>query len=155
MVREELNLTYLITQLERGLRRPFVAAVEEHGLSAAQYTALTVLARLPGITSSELARRSFVRAQTMAETVTALIDGGLARRASDPDHGKQILLYITEAGVDVVRSMRDDVQAIEDRLTSAMTEGQAAQLEALLRIARHGLRTTEAERPRRPRAGQV
>lgn len=140
-MREDLNLTYLIKQIELGLRRPFIAAVEAYGLSASQFTALTVLARLPGITSSELARRSFVRAQTMAQTISGLLDAELVRREEDPEHGRRILLYITPAGEERLDSMRDDVQAIEDRLTSAMTDSQAADLELLLRLARRGLRS--------------
>ncbi|MGW9345911.1 MarR family winged helix-turn-helix transcriptional regulator [Streptomyces albidoflavus] len=140
-MRENLNLTYLIKQLELGLRRPFMAAVEAHGLSGAQYTALTVLARLPGITSSELARRSFVRAQTMAETMSALLDAGYVTRREDPTHRRRILLEITPIGLEALDRMRDDVQSIEDRLTSAMTEEQAVQLESLLRLARRGLRS--------------
>ena len=137
---ENLNLIYLIKQLELGLRRPFVATVEAHGLSLAQYTALTVLERLPGITSSELARRSFVRAQTMAQTLAPLIEAGMVRREVDPEHARQILLFITREGGERVRTMRSDVSAIEEQLTSAMDDAQPAQLEALLRLARRGLR---------------
>lgn len=140
---ENLNLIYLIKQLELGLRRPFMAAVEAHGLSGAQYTALTVLDRLPGLTSSELARRSFVRAQTMAQTLAPLVEAGLVRRETNPDHARQILLFITREGGERVRAMRGDVHALEERLISDMGDGQAVQLEELLRLARHGLRATE------------
>lgn len=146
-VSENLNLIYLIKQLESGLRRPFMATITAHGMSGAQYTALTVLDRLPGLTSSELARRSFVRAQTMAETLAPLIEAGLVRREVDPEHARQILLFITEEGRERVRAMRVDVQELEDRLTSAMDDAQAAQLETLLRLARHGLRSAEGRPP--------
>ncbi|GAB3633196.1 MarR family winged helix-turn-helix transcriptional regulator [Microbacterium sp. AGC85] len=145
---ENLNLIYVIKQLESGLRRPFMATVKSHGMSAAQYTALAVLDRLPGITSSELARRSLVRAQSMAQTLAPLIEAGLVRRETDPEHARQILLFITRDGRERMREVRVDVQAIEDRLTSAMSEDQAAQLEKLLRLARHGLGSGEDQRPR-------
>ena len=77
------TLIYLIKQLELGLRPVLEDAVSREGLSAAQYTALTVLRRRPGLTSSELARRSFVRAQTMAETIAFLMKRDLISRG-DP-----------------------------------------------------------------------
>lgn len=41
------------------------------GLTALQYTALTVLERHPDLTSAQLARNSFVTAQAMADMVLA------------------------------------------------------------------------------------
>jgi DNA-binding MarR family transcriptional regulator len=52
-------------------------------LTAHQYTALRVLERHPGITSAELARNLFVRAQTMAEMVTYVLGRGLISRERD------------------------------------------------------------------------
>lgn len=143
---ENLNLIYVIKQLELGVRRPFMDTVKSHGMSAAQYTALAILDRLPGITSSELARRSFVRAQTMAQTLSPLIEEGMVRRETDPEHARQILLFITREGRERIRAVRADVQVIEDRLTSAMTDVQSVQLEALLRLARRGLESAEDQR---------
>lgn len=134
------GLIYLVKQVELGVRRPFLERVEEHGLNYAQYTALTVLHRLPGITSSELARRSFVRAQTMAEVVAALVEMGFARREADPSHGRQILLYITPAGEEKILDVAPHVRDVEDRMLSGMTPEQVEQFAALLRLARNALR---------------
>ena len=144
---ENLNVIYVIKQLESGLRRPFMDTVNSHGMSAAQYTALSVLDRLPGITSSELARRSLVRAQSMAQTLAPLIEEGMVRRETDPEHARQILLFITRDGRERMRAVRADVQVIEDRLTSEMSDDQAAQFESLLRLARRGLGSAEGQRP--------
>ena len=62
------NFTYVIKQVEMALRPHFLAVCKQANLTPAQYTALSVLERRPGLTSSELARRSLVRAQTMAAT---------------------------------------------------------------------------------------
>jgi DNA-binding MarR family transcriptional regulator len=136
------GLIYLIKQLELGVRRPFLAAVSAHGMNFAQYTALTVLMRLPGLTSSELARRSFVRAQTMAETVAALVEGGLVRRQPDPDHGRQILLYITDAGSDRIGETVEDVRAVEDAMLRDLTDDEIALFSSYLRSSRNALRSS-------------
>ncbi|WP_448808529.1 MarR family winged helix-turn-helix transcriptional regulator [Agromyces bauzanensis] len=135
------GLIYLIKQVELGVRRPFMDVVNVHGMNFAQYTALTVLLRLPGLTSSELARRSFVRAQTMAETITVLIEGGLVRRERDPDHGRQMLLYITDAGIARIGAMADDVRAVEDDMLRDLSDEDVDRFRSYLRSCRNALRS--------------
>lgn len=130
---------YLFKQLEMGSRRPFFDVVTSHGLNWGQYTVLTVLRRLPGLTSSELARRSFVRPQSMAETLQPLIDEGLARRDRNPEHGRQILLSITPAGIAKIEAMAEEVRAIEDEMLADFDEDEVVVFARLLRRARAGL----------------
>ena len=130
------NLIYLVKQVELGLRRHFEAIVARHGMTPAGYTALTVLQSRPGTTSSELARRSFVRAQTMAETVTALTDAGLVRREADPAHRRQLRLFITDAGDAAVAQVRPDMRALEERLVLHLTAAQRSALAGALRSMR-------------------
>jgi len=132
-------LIYLVKQVEMGFRRPFEELVAGHGISTAGYTALTVLQSHPGITSSDLARRSFVRAQTMAETVAALGDEGLVRRESDPTHGRQILLFITQQGVDRVASLARDVIRLEAQMLDRMEADEPVELVRMLRTVRDAL----------------
>ena len=51
------GFAYVIKQLELALRRRLMDACRESGLTSAQYTALSVLVRRPGLTSSELAEK--------------------------------------------------------------------------------------------------
>jgi DNA-binding MarR family transcriptional regulator len=132
-------LIYLIKQVEMGMRRPFEELIVEHGISTAGYTALTVLQNRPGITSSELARRSFVRAQTMAETVTALGEAGLVRREKDPAHGRQILLFITDQGTERVASLAEDVVQLETHMLARLQADEPAELIRVLREVRDAL----------------
>jgi hypothetical protein len=57
----EITLLYLIKQLELAVRSHLDETVRDAGLTALQYTALTVLERHPELTSAQLARNSFVR----------------------------------------------------------------------------------------------
>ena len=76
----DVTLLYLIKQVELAVRQRLDDVVATADLTTLQYTALTVLERHPGITSAELARNSFVRAQTMAEMITYLLGRGLVAR---------------------------------------------------------------------------
>lgn len=50
------------------------------------------------VTVSELAQAEHVRRQSMAETVAALRDGGLAEAAKAPDDARKTLISATRAG---------------------------------------------------------
>lgn len=134
-------LIYLVKQVELGLRRPFEELLASQGISIAGYTALTVLHNRPGITSSELARRSFVRAQTMAETVTGLTEAGLVRREKDPAHGRQILLFLTPAGIDRVAAISPAVARLEAAMVRALDDVEQTELVRSLRACRDALAT--------------
>ncbi|GAA4763193.1 MarR family winged helix-turn-helix transcriptional regulator [Citricoccus nitrophenolicus] len=131
---------YTIKQLEQGLRAPLEQATQlGAGLSTAQYTALSVLDRWPGITSSELARRSFVRAQSMAETMTPLIEIGHVRRERDPENARRFPLYLTAKGRKVLESARGPVAELESRLLAAIPPSERGQFAAFLRSCRSAL----------------
>ena len=132
-------LVYLVKQVEAGMRRPFEKLFGEHGISLGGFTAINVLQNRPGITSSELARRSFVRAQTMAETVTGLVHAGLVRREKDPAHGRQILLFLTDAGGERIAALRPDVRALQERMTAGLDAAEEDDLVRALRTCRDAL----------------
>jgi DNA-binding MarR family transcriptional regulator len=132
-------LIYLVKQVELALRRPFEELLAEHGISIAGYTALTVLQTRPGITSSELARRSLVRAQTMAETITGLTEAGLVRREKDPAHGRQILLFLTPVGLARVADLSSPVSHLESLIVAGLAKSEQAELIRALRVCRDAL----------------
>lgn len=138
-------LIYLVKQIELGFRRPFEELLAAHDISTAGYTALTVLLSRPGITSSELARRSFVRAQTMAETVAALTDAGLVRREKDPGHGRQILLFLTDAGTARVAALAPAVSQLETRVLGGLSAVAQPELIRSLRAVRDELTALSRE----------
>ena len=115
-----VTLLYLIKQVELAIRQQLDEISSTQDLTALQYTALTVLERHPGMTSAELARNSFVRAQTMAEMVTYLLDRRLLSRKRDPDNRRQYLLSLTRKGQTVVDRLRHRVAAIEEEMVEAL-----------------------------------
>jgi len=136
---EGTNFTYVIKQLELALRPYFEEVCAQAGMTIAQFTALTVLERRPGITSSELARRSFVRAQTMAQTMDPLLDAGLVRRERDPDHARRLLLFLTDEGAAAVARTAPRLAELERLLTTGFAEEETAALADYLRRARRTL----------------
>ena len=76
-------LLYLVKQVELAVRARLDELLRPDGLTALQYTALTVLERHPDMSVAQLARNSFVTAQSMADMVAALEDRGLVGRHRD------------------------------------------------------------------------
>lgn len=132
-------LIYALKQLEATLRPKLTQICVDHGLSVAQYTVLTVLNGRPGLTSSELARRSFVTAQTMAGTVEPLLQRGLVTREPDPSHARRMRLSLTDKGRFLVSEVAPAVTALEDQLVHSLDETERVTLSELLRRCRHDL----------------
>lgn len=137
--RRDVSLLYLIKQVELATRQAIEEVVEPAALTALQYTALTVLQRHPGITSAQLARNSFVRAQTMAEMVSFLLDRGLIDRVRDKSNRRQYLLSLSHHGTAVVESLQGPVGAVEERMLTGFDPEEVELLRAMLLRCRRSL----------------
>lgn len=137
------SYVYIIKELEVLLRPRFIEACADQSVTWTQYTALTVLQRHPGITSSELARRSFVRAQSMAETMEPLITAGLVRREQDESHARRKLLFLTPAGAETIAQVQPAVQRLEDELVGGLSPVEREQFADYLRRCWHALATAD------------
>jgi DNA-binding MarR family transcriptional regulator len=135
----DVTLLYLIKQVELAVRQALDDVVAAADLTTLQYTALTVLERHPGITSAELARNSFVRAQSMAEMVTYLLGRGLVTRERDERNRKQYLLSLSTDGQRILDELYDSVADIESNMLDGFDAGQIEILRTYLVRCRHAL----------------
>ena len=135
----DVTLLYLIKQVELAVRQALDDVVATAELTTLQYTALTVLERHPGITSAELARNSFVRAQSMAEMVSYLLERGLVTRERDERNRKQYLLSLTPDGQRVLDGLYEAVADIESTMLEGFDAGQTEILRTYLVRCRHSL----------------
>lgn len=135
------TLLYLVKQLELSVRARLDELMRPVGLTALQYTALTVLERHGDISSAQLARNSFVTAQTMADMVLILEDRGLIERHRDPSDKRRLLIALTPAGRAILADRRPHVAAIEKRMTGALSTSDAALLRRFLVDCRSSLET--------------
>ncbi|MDX6234185.1 MAG: hypothetical protein QOH68_3282 [Nocardioidaceae bacterium] len=135
------TLLYLVKQLELSVRARLEDLMRPVGLTALQYTALTVLERHGDISSAQLARNSFVTAQTMADMVVILEDRGLIERHRDAADKRRLLIALTPAGRAVLEDRRPHVAAIEKRMTGALSTSDAALLRRFLVDCRTSLET--------------
>lgn len=138
-----VSLLYLVKQLELAVRVEIERVTTIAGLTAIQYTALTALERHPGITAAQLARNSFVRAQSMAEMVSGMVQRGLITRERDQRDGRHYLLSLTPAGAALVESLRAPVRNVERLMIADLTAAESDALRRHLQSCRRALTASD------------
>ena len=133
------TLLYVVKQVELAVRARLDEILRPVGLTVLQYTALTVLERHPDLTSAQLARNSFVTAQTMADMVVILRERGLIDRHRDPADRRRLVLALTAQGRKLLKAYRGKVANLEAEMVAPLTAHQAAQLRASLSACREAL----------------
>ena len=122
------SLLYAVKRVELGVRWHLDELLKPSGITAAQYTALTVLEQHDGLPAAQLARRSFVTAQSTADLVRALEQRGLVTRKRNLENRRELSIRLTDAGRKLLAEYAEDVQALERRMVGAFTERQVDQL---------------------------
>jgi DNA-binding MarR family transcriptional regulator len=120
---EVATLRYGVQRLARRIRKQ-----SGGDLTAAQMSALSIVAKRGPLRLGELARREQIGASTMTRLAAGLEELGFVARTSDPADGRGHLLTATERGLDVMReaSRRQDTYLAHQ--LDALTEEHRAVL---------------------------
>ncbi|GAA2492591.1 MarR family winged helix-turn-helix transcriptional regulator [Streptomyces longisporus] len=133
------SLLYMVKQVELVVRSHLDELVKPSGITALQYTALTVLERHDGLSAAQLARDSFVTAQSIADLVRSLESRGLVRRERNPRNRRELLILLTDAGRELLEQVAAPVRELEERMVRDLTAHQTEQLRQALSKAWHAL----------------
>ncbi|MFD4256924.1 MarR family winged helix-turn-helix transcriptional regulator [Streptomyces sp. NPDC058534] len=114
------SLLYLVKRTELAVRARLEELLKPVGITALQYTALTVLERHDGISAAQLARDSFVTAQSMADMVRALESRGLIRREPNPANRRERLILLADAGRRLLAEYAEPAAALEERMLAGL-----------------------------------
>ena len=120
---QPIRLAYLIGRLDRMIRRALEEALAEVDLTLAQFTAMSVLARRPGLSNAQLARRSLVSPQAMNQALSGLVQRGLIHRPSKPE-GRALAIELTRAGQEVLDQLAPRIDEAESRLLAGLRPNQ-------------------------------
>lgn len=133
------TLLYVVKQLELVSRAQLDELLRPAGVTTLQYTALTVLARRPHMTSADLARLSFVRAQSTADLVSALAKRELISRSPDPANRRRLLISLTDAGRELLATYDPLVAQLEEQMLADFSASERDDFRELLGRARRSL----------------
>jgi DNA-binding MarR family transcriptional regulator len=114
------SLLYMVKQLELGVRARLDDILKDAGITALQYTALTVLDHHDGLSPAQLARDSFVTPQSTADLVANLERRNLVRRDRNPDNRRELVVTLTASGRRLLVRYAEVVAALEEDMTSGL-----------------------------------
>jgi DNA-binding MarR family transcriptional regulator len=124
----EPMMLYLVKQVELAVRSHLDDLFRPIGLTALQYTALTVLERHPDLSSAQLARDSFVTAQSMADMITTLEGRSLIERHRDRADRRRLVVALTASGRELLDRYRGQVNALEAQMLAGLTKAETSSL---------------------------
>lgn len=122
------RLSVLSNRLSQDIARLYQA---RHGISVTQWRVLAVLARHPGISARELARRTAMDKVAISRAVAALVQSGHVVRGTDGHDHRRSVLRLSARGRSVHRAVAPRALAYEARLLDGMG---AAERESLFRL---------------------
>ncbi len=117
---DPVNAAFLLIGLGRALREEADAGLRELGLSLRHLSALGHLARQPGLSYSELARRARVTVQSMQATLNQLEDLGTIERRTMPGRGRTAQLHLTDPGRQLLARATNVLQVADRRLAAQL-----------------------------------
>lgn len=138
--RSKLRLTYVIASLDRLLRRRMSDALAPLGLTLAQFTALSVLDARGKLSNAQLAQRSFITPQSANEVVNLMAAKQWIAREPDPNHGRIVLLTLTEEGRKVLAQCEIVAREIDQKMREGVGRDEAAAVQRHLEMFVRNLR---------------
>jgi DNA-binding MarR family transcriptional regulator len=109
-------ITYVVGRLDRVIRSRLGEALAPHGLTVAQFTTLSILARRPGLSNAQLARRALILPQSMIQVISALESRGLIVRT--PAGGRTLQTELTTRGRALLARTEQATRALEAEMLS-------------------------------------
>jgi DNA-binding MarR family transcriptional regulator len=110
------SLLYMVKQLELAVRARLDYILKDAGITALQYTALTVLDHHDGLSPAQLARDSFVTPQSTAD----LERRNLVRRDRNPANRREFVVTLTASGRTLLVRYAKAVAAPEEDMMSGL-----------------------------------
>lgn len=119
---------YLLKQAQSRLHARMEEALRPLQLTVSHYSCLFHLRQEPGISASELARRTFVTRQSMNVMLQQLVDRELVTRPAQADTGRALPTALTAHGERVLIEAQALVDDVERRMLSGLTPAATAEL---------------------------
>lgn len=134
------TLGVLVKETQSILNQRMDEVLRPLGLTVPQYACITALRDTPGISGSELARRTFVSRQSVNVLLKGLEEREMIVRADTFGPRGKRAIDVTPKASALLDQARPAVTAVVDRMTGTLTSAELDQLTGLLRACRDGLR---------------
>jgi DNA-binding MarR family transcriptional regulator len=122
----------MINQVARNARTALSRHLLDLGLYAGQDGVMLALDAKDGQTPGAIAVSLGVKAPTVTKTIGRLAAQGFLRREGSPDDGRMMLVFLTDAGRDQIKSIRKSQRKTEKAAFEGLKKKQVAELLELL-----------------------
>jgi len=133
------GIAYLIGRLDHMLSRRIRDSIAPMGITAAQYTALSVFRKHGQLSNAQLAERSMVSPQSANEMVKTMEQRGWIARKAPSNHGRIIQIGLTPEGLNLLKKCDAAVVEVEAAMLAEIGETEQGALYAQLKTMVRGL----------------
>lgn len=126
-------LGYALRRAQLRVFQQFISSLEPHDIRPAQFSALVLVERYPGITQSSLARTLGIDAPGMVNLIHKLEGRGLALRVRCKRDRRSHGIFLSKQGEALVQELKPLAVASDEAAASRLSAGEREQLLALLR----------------------
>ena len=126
------RLMYLVTRLQWALRSRLFEITTRFDLTPKQYTALSLLAQRPGMSSATLARLTNVTPQAANEMVGLLERKRFLARSADQNDARRLEMKLTGAGRDALAGCDGLIDRLETDVFDTLDSTEQANLRGAL-----------------------
>lgn len=130
--REEAAGHPILSSLGCVFKRLGAVYEKETGFGAGQWFALVTLGRNDGMSQGEMSRFFGVDPARVSRVVRILEGEGLVRRERDPEDGRVVRLYLTDAGRKALEKRPAVQEAVEARVRRVLSEDEVEELGRML-----------------------
>jgi DNA-binding MarR family transcriptional regulator len=151
------DVGFAIRQLMQTFRQSMDSHIRARGLdiSFAHGMVLKILAREPGISGAQLARRTTVTAQSMNGLLRSMESAGMILREKHPENRRTDCWFMTRTGLRQVEQAGEIVDEVIGRMLASISKADATRLTELLHECAAALQTGAEAKPARGSRGSI
>jgi DNA-binding MarR family transcriptional regulator len=138
MSRFEPHLGLLLERASRAIAGRLSRSIDMEGITSEHWRVLRHLADEVGRPMGEIAERLEMNPPTLTKLIDKMVGKSLVQRAADPEDSRRILVYSTDAGLELLQELQSRIDEHHAALAELLGERNARQLERLLTMLIEG-----------------
>jgi DNA-binding MarR family transcriptional regulator len=132
MSRSDPHLALLLERASRAVSDRLTRSIGLDGISSDHWRVLRQLSDEAGHPMGEIAERLEMNPPTLTKLVDRMVGQSLVQRAADAEDNRRVLVFATDAGLELLRQLQPRVDQHHAALGALLGERNAHQLERLL-----------------------
>ncbi|MDO4433260.1 MAG: MarR family transcriptional regulator [Alysiella sp.] len=134
------TVSYNLGRLDRLVHQQLGDALGKVGISVPQFTMLSNLYQRGATANATLAARSFISPQAANQIVKVMEQQGWVQKHNDPNHGRLVLIELTDEGRELYRRCAEQAAAFEQKMLDGLPPETVIMLKATLKRLLDNLR---------------